>query len=252
MLDPESFFKSQTMAFTGEEDWKKAVRIQREGPTLIHQPIEEWQWRPRLSDVETYLNIPDDCPECRSGAPWSIDFEATLKREVVCLGIWSCHEPTRHRGLCIPFLSQGGVRYWTPAEEIAVMAMVRSFFTNPRISKIGQNTVGYDTGYPPFNERALIKTAWGIDVQGIIGDTMVAHHTCFSELKHGLAFQASVATDLSPYKEELWEADQDEADDSEKDWTRILERPDERVRKYNLKDAFAQAVIWNGLVLEMS
>lgn len=184
--------------------------------------------------------------------PHSIDFEATLHREVVCLGIWSCHEPTRHRGICIPFLSQGGARYWSPRDESAVLGMVRDFFVDPRRTKIGQNTVGYDTGYPPFNSRSLIKEAWGVDVAGIVGDCMVAHHVCFSELRHSLAFQASIGTDLSPYKEELWDDEQDEDDDTEADWTRILDRPDERVRKYNLKDAFAQAVLWNGLVMEMS
>lgn len=250
MLHPASFFRNQTMAFAGVEDWRKAVRIQREGPTIIHPPLEEWQWRPSLADLEEYLMHMD----VRGGdnpGPWSIDFEATVAREVVCLGIWSCHEPTRHRGICIPFLSQYGQRYWSQGEEVRIMELVRAFFVDPRIGKIGQNTVGYDTGFPPFNARSLLSTAWGIQVQGLVGDTMVAHHTCFSELRHSLAFQASIATDLSPYKEELWEEDQDEDDDAEDDWTRILERPDEKVRKYNLKDAFAQAVCWNGAVLEM-
>ena len=132
------------------------------------------------------------------------------------------------------------------------MDMVRAFFTDVRVEKIGQNTVGYDTGYPPFNERSLIKEAWDIDVQGLIGDTMVAHHLCFSELRHGLAFQSSIVTDLSPYKEELWDQDQEEDDDDAADWARILDLPDERVRKYNLKDCFAQAVCWNTLVEEMA
>lgn len=255
MLHPASFFRNQTLAFTGVEGWRKAVRIQREGPTIVHPPIEEWQWRPTLANVEWYLRGVTRCSgnsDTEWNGPWSIDFEATVSREVVCLGIWSCHTPLRHRGICIPFLSQGGARYWSPRDEVRVMELVRSFFTDRRIGKIGQNTVGYDTGYPPFNSRSLIKTAWGIDVQGIVGDTMVAHHTCFSELKHSLAFLASISTDLSPYKEELWDEDQDEDDDDEKDWTRILERPDERVRKYNLKDAFAQAVVWNALEEEMA
>lgn len=250
MLHPASFFRSQTLSFCGVEDWRKAVRIQREGPTIIHPPIDHWQWEPTLTDVEEYFMHMS--PIGSDIGPWSIDFEATVAREVVCLGIWSCHEPTRHQGICIPFLSQYGRRYWRPSDEVRIMDLVRSFFTDSRIGKIGQNTVGYDTGYPPFNARSLIKTAWGIDVQGLVGDTMVAHHTCFSELRHSLAFQASIATDLSPYKEELWEEDQDEEDDGEDDWTRILERPDEKVRKYNLKDAFAQAIIWNGLVMEMA
>lgn len=247
VIHPASFFRNQTNQFTAVEDWKKAVRIQKEGPSVTHLLFEDWQWRPTLGNVIAYFaGIGGADP-----GPWSIDFEATVAREVVCLGIWSCHEPTKHRGICIPMLSQGGVRYWSPAEESAVMQMVRDFFTDPHIGKIGQNTVGYDTGYPPFNSRSLIKTAWGIDVAGIVGDTMAAHHTCFSELRHGLSFLSSVSTDLGPYKEELWDEDQDEEDDGEDDWTRILDRPDEKVRKYNLKDAFSQAVVWNALEYEM-
>lgn len=259
MVHPAAFFRNQTNQFTAVLDWEKAVRIQKEGPTIVHPPFEEWQWRPDVTRVEWYfermlrLGSYFDPLQLDPG-PWSIDFEATLNREIVCLGIWSCHDPARHRGLCIPFLGRGGVRYWSPSDELRIMGMVRDFFTDPLLPKIGQNTVGYDTGYPPFNTRALIKTAWGIDVQGIAGDTMVAHHTCFAELRHGLGFLTSVATDLGPYKEELWENsdEQDEEDDDEKDWTRILERPDEKVRKYNLKDAFGQAFVWNGLELEMS
>lgn len=248
VLHAASFFRDNTLAFTGVKDWEKAVRIQKEGPTIVHPPIEEWQWRPDLRHCDDYFRhmLRDD------PGPWSFDFEATLRRDVVCLGIWSCAEPTHHRGLCIPFLSQGGSRYWSSTDELRVMELCREFFTNPLLPKIGQNTVGYDTGYPPFNGRSLLKQAWGVDIHGLVGDTLVAHHMCFSELRHGLAFQSSIVTDLSPYKEELWDTDQTEDDDEPDDFTRILDLPDERVRKYNLKDAFAQAVCWNELAEEMS
>lgn len=254
VLHPASYFRNQTMRFTGDVDWEKAVRIQREGPTLVHPPIERWQWEPSLEDVQLYFG----CTQLQGGdlgwadpGPWSIDFEATLNREVVCLGIWSCHEPTRHRGICIPFLSQYGKAYWNPSEEQAVMGMVRDFFMDRARPKIGQNTVGYDTGFPPFHERSLLFQAWGIWAEGMIGDTMAAHHTCFPELKHNLAFLSSIATDMGPYKDELWEDEEDEEDDDELDWSRILERPDEKVRVYCMKDAFATAMVWNGLSYEM-
>ncbi len=257
MLHPATFFRNQTLAFTGVADWEKAVRVQREGPTIVHPPIEEWQWRPTLLHLQKYMTnmMRGGLPYIESSddpGPWSIDFEATVQREVVCLGIWSCHEPLKHRGICIPLLSQFGRRYWSPADEQVVMSLVRAFFIDPRRGKIGHNAAGYDLGVPPFNQRSLIKEAWGIDVQGFIADTMVMHHTAFAELRHSLAFCASVGTDLPPYKEELWDEEADEEDDSEKDWTRILERPDQKVRVYNLKDAFAQAIIYNQLSEELA
>lgn len=255
MTHPSKFFRNQTNQFTALLDWEKAVRIQKEGPTIVHPPFEDWQWRPTFTNLEWYFRSMLGHRGCTCGSewdgPWSIDFEATVDRRVVCCGIWSTSQPLSHKGLCIPLLSQGGVPYWTPPEEHRVLQYLHGFFTDALLYKIGQNTVGYDTGFPPFHVGSLIYQAWGVVVRGILGDTMAAHHTCFSELKHGLAFLTSVSTDMSPYKEELWDEDQDEDDDDEKDWTRILDRPDERVRKYNLKDAFGQAVVWNGMVKEM-
>ena len=254
MLNPNQFFSSSVLSFTASEDWKKALRIQRGGQLRVPLPMDEWQWRPTVQCVQEYFDAMDCIrhPLVGDPGPWSIDFEATVKREIVCLGIWSCHEPTKHKGIVIPFLSQGGVPYWSPKDELVVLDLVRAFFTDACRQKIGQNTVGYDTGYPPFNQRSLIKQAWGIDVAGIIGDTMVAHHTCFSELRHGLAFLSSISTDMGPYKEELWDAEQGQEDDAEKDWTRILDRSDARVRMYCGKDCYAQAEVWNALTLEMA
>lgn len=251
ILHAASFFRDQSLAFTGVADWQKAVRIQREGPTIIHPPFEEWQWRPTLKDVESYFNRYVFDLDRRLG-PWSFDFEATLNRDVVCLGIWPCTNPTKEMGICLPFYSQGGVRYWTSDEEQVVRRICTQFFTNPLYLKIGQNANGYDCGVPPFNEHSLLKQAWDIDIQGFVGDTLTAHHLCFSELRHGLAFQSSIVTDLSPYKDELWDEEQEEDDDDAADWARILDLPDERVRKYCLKDCFATAVAWNVLVEEMS
>lgn len=131
------------------------------------------------------------------------------------------------------------------------MEYVRRFFTDPSIEKVAQNGTGFDCGYTPFNEHSILKQAWGIDIAGLVGETMAAHHMCFSELRHGLAFQSSIVTDLSPYKSELWDTD-DEEDDDAADWTRILDLPDERTRQYCLRDCFATAVSWNVLEQEMA
>jgi len=259
-IHPASFFRNQTLAFTGIEDWKKAVRVQREGATLIHPPIERWQWEPKLCDVTRYFDTMYD-DGLMPGAladpgPWSFDFEATLQRQVVCLALWSCDDPTQHKGICIPFLCQGGKRYWAPADELKVMSLLNDFFTDPIRGKVGHNIVGYDAGYPPFNKEQLIKLSWGINVQGIIGDTFVAHHTCFSELRHKLAVLASIGTDLGPYKLELWENDDDDDDDDDdkdaNNFAYILERPDVKTRTYCLKDAFVPALVWSQLAQEMA
>lgn len=233
------------MAFSAIEDWAKAARVQREGVTLVPPPIEEWQWRPSLATVAAYLW------SCERG-PWSIDFEATVEGQPVCMAVWDCQKPLTRRGLCIPFLAQGGGQYWERDEAAAVHEMVCDFLTNPEILKSGQNLVGYDTGFPPWNARGLVKRAWDVDVAGIEIDTYALHHTVFCELRHGLAFQASIVTDLSPFKVEVHEKEgEGEGDDRPKAiWARVLDVADEQLRCYCLKDAFAAAMARRALIAE--
>jgi hypothetical protein len=247
-LLPTALFANQAMAFAVQADWQKAARIQLEGPTRVPLPAERWQWEPDVGRVWSYFQEMNHEP-----GPWAIDFEATMNQEPVCLGFWSCHEPMKHRGLCIPFLNQGGSRYWSATDEIVVMGMIREFMLNAHLGKVGHNLAGYDTGIPPFNTRALIKVAWDINVAGIVADTMAMHHVAFAELRHALAFLASMVTDLGPFKLDVWEDDDSDEDVKAKpEWTRILERPDGKTRVYNLKDCFATAVAYNVLSAELA
>lgn len=248
-IHPARFFRDATLAFAAVQDWKKAVRVQREGVTRVHRPIEPWQWHPSLTEVRGFFTT----RLVLDGGPYSVDFEATVEGEPVCMAVWSCKDPRESYGICVPFLSQGGAKYWSPEEWPIVFNIVKLFLEAPHIPKVGQNVVGYDWGIPPWNTRSLVKRAWGIDVQGTLADTMVDHHACFPELRHALAFQASIATDLPPYKFEYHETlTETEDDDDEDDWTRLLDKPDEATRVYCLKDAYATAECYSGLEVEKS
>lgn len=245
-LHPASLYRDQTMQFAVKADFAKLMRIVGDGgPTVVPPPWEEWQLFPTEDNV--HFSFDDILNPKFEGWPWSIDFEATLDRRVVCLGIWPCFEPTKTRGICIPFLKQGGLRYWSPAEEQRVFDLCKRFFEDPSILKTGMNIAGYDTGVPPFNKRALLKQAWGIDIQGIDVDIQVAHALCWPELRHSLALQSSIVTDLPPWKMDVWD-DEDEEEDKATKWARVLERPDREFRIYNLQDCFSQAVGRNVLV----
>lgn len=251
IINPAAFFRDQSLAFTGPADWAKAVRLQQEGRTYVPPMFPREACFPSFEHVVDYFTT-NIFNSPHPDSPFVFDFEATLDRQVVCVGLWPCYAPTTSMGICIPFLSQGGVRYWPRDEEQKVRELCRQFFENPLYLKVGQNATGYDTGYPPFTEHSLLKQAWGVDVAGLVGDTLAAHHMCYPELRHGLAFQSSIVTDLSPYKDELWDAEQEEEDDDAADWTRILDLPDERIRSYCLKDCFATALAWLQLEEEMS
>jgi len=248
-LHPAYLFRSPTYAFAALEDWKKAVRIQREGPTILPPVIEEWQWKPTWEDVLAFFTRAR-----RDEETLSIDFEATLDGRPVCMAAWPLG-PGERPGICVPFLCQGGGPYWR-SHQAAVHDIVCEMLTNPHVKKIGHNIVGYDFGYPPWNACGLVKSAWDCDVQGILGDTMVAHHTAFAELKHSLSFCASIATDLGPYKTEVHQKQSDmdeitEEDDSAGDWARVLDIPDQQLRVYCIYDAWATQVVWQDLEKEM-
>jgi hypothetical protein len=159
----------------------------------------------------------------------------------------------QHHGIVIPFLCQGGTRYWSPSDELSVMDMIRAFMLDPLLGKVGHNLAGYDTGIPPFNWRALIKTAWDIDVAGIVADTMAMSHVAFAELRHSLAFVGSMVTDQGTFKLDVWEDDDsDEESKAKPEWARILDRPDIKTRTYCGRDTFTCAVGYNVFAAELA
>lgn len=271
-LHPASLFRNATMTFACIEDWKKSARIQKEGRTIVPPPLETWQWLPKLYDVERYFGEMGDSDP----GPWANDFEATLDYRGVCNGFWSCDQPLseKRRGICIPDLKQGGERYWTTQEWDKVFKLWADFYSNPKLGKVGQNYVGYDVGYKPFHTHSLLWTCYKLTCVGIVGDTLAAHHVLYAELKHSLGFQASTATDMSPFKQEVHQAYKEElnaeelaalggsldpadVDDFDEDrgadfYARILDRPDKQTRVYNLDDCFSTAVIWPKLEREMA
>lgn len=251
MLHPAYLFRSPTYAFAAQEDWKKAVRLQHEGPSIIPPPYEEWQWAPAQSHVEEYPAFLDP----RERGPWIVDFEATLDGRPVCMSIGHLRDddvPIMN----VPFLCQGGTNYWKTGPWLDIFATLSEFFRDPRREKGGHNIVGYDLGYPPWNVNGLVKRAWGIDVAGIVLDTFPLHHTCFAELRHSLSFCASISTDLGPYKTEVHEQPKDPdamlegEEDTALPWTRILDIDDKQLRCYCNDDVFATKIVGRGLLKE--
>ena len=136
----------------------------------------------------------------------SFDIETT-GQHVRCLGIGV----GPHSAFCIPFIStsstprpfppdrrtlllvEGGSRsYWNEEEEMAILKEVKSLLENPEVEKIAQNF--------PFDATILARD-FGIFVQGLWMDTMVAQHCCYSELPKSLDFLCSVYTRTPRYSD---------------------------------------------------
>ncbi len=220
-------------------DLEKALRIQRDGgPTLIPAPyragvpMPDDTIFPTVDGVLTWLAAHRD-------HTLSLDLEATYHDKIMCMGLWSVEAALEDTGICIPFFKQGGPRYWGSAlDDLRIKQAVFDMLTDATWHKIGQNIAGFDV--------PLMEKVWGVEVRGVIGDTMLAHWACMPELPHGLAFLSSIFTDLSPYKIEVHTNESDEKDDVDK-WEAVQDYDDRNLREYCLLDTFATALSWTAL-----
>jgi len=102
--------------------------------------------------------------------------------------------PNPNISLAIPFwLEVEGPNYWrTSAEELEAWLWVRRWLERPDLTKVFQNGL-FDLQYltaPPYSFRPRACTE----------DTMLAHHSLFSELNKGLGFLGSVYTNHPSWK----------------------------------------------------
>lgn len=230
---PAKLLRDQKMSFAVLNDIKKAVHVQKEGPTIVMPHVPPERLTPLVDTVRAFFE------EWR-GHPLVCDIEATLTDKVVCVGFWPYLARAweqSHTGLLVPFLTRGGNSYWNLQELEEVLRCLTDFFNDPAWPKIGQNWVGFDEGLLrravwPLGIKAKIEPA------GCILDTMVAHALCFPELPHSLAFQASLWTHMGAFKEEVREDDEGET----LDFSRILEMDSLSVFRYCLQDCFATCV----------
>lgn len=231
---PAALLREQTQQVCLVSDLRKAARIQREGVTRVPPPFREWQWKPGAWDATGWLR--------GVGQEFGVvvDIEATFQDDIVCVGLW----PLRGAcvGICIPFRTKGGGFYWHEPDASEVKGALIALLEDARVPKVGQNFVGFDA--------PLLKRAWGVEVRGVLGDTMVGHHLVWPELPHSLAFLSSMFTDLGAYKRAVHQGD--EKDDVQKSFSRIFDYEDKALRCYCLEDTFATKHAWLALEAEMA
>lgn len=93
----------------------------------------------------------------------------------------------------LSFSVEKGKAYYvsTPADEIKAKAIVHAFktvFENPDITKIGQN-IKYDL---------LLLNKYGVNVQGALFDTMLAHYLIDPDTRHGMDILAETYLHYTP------------------------------------------------------
>lgn len=160
--------------------------------------------------------------EAKRGNPVSFDIE-TIAGETACIGL----STTAHEGMCINFRDHNS-NVFDKAEEKQLRLGLAHLFNDPATKLIAQNGV-FDSYWLGFKDR--------IPVHGVWFDTLLAHHTLYPTLPHGLGFLTAQYTTHPYYKDE--KDDWREGGDINSFW------------EYNVKDACityaCHTKLWNEL-----
>jgi uracil-DNA glycosylase family 4 len=188
-------------------DLKKAKRIAASG---WQGPAERFNLSPTLEELEAYV-----AARKRGGDLIAVDIETSgrgAQTEIVVVGL--AH--TAEDGISVPFLRMGGHPYWERnGDQHYVEGLLRELFASCPL--VFQNAL--------FDVRILRAKGFPIPPERVAHDVMLLHHAIAPSLPHDLGFITSCYGDTPYWKNVMQESD-----------VGILERPDEEVRRYNLRD----------------
>jgi uracil-DNA glycosylase len=115
----------------------------------------------------------------------------TVGMETACIGF--AHSNTE--GMCINFRTTN-TNVYSVVQEAELRRAIAETLADENIKFIAQNN-SFDAGWLWFKDRVAVSPLWM--------DTMLAHHTLYPSLPHGLGYLTSQYTDYPYYKDELSE-----------------------------------------------
>ena len=143
------------------------------------------------SDVEIVADAARFHEALSRSGDWAVDIE-TDSRE----GPWKATAIN-----CIGFGHADSVtsfvvdtRGWSVNTRSPLMDAVHRWLVDAETRKVLHNGVF---------DRVVISRLWGIDTEGVVGDTLVEHNACYSDEEHTLGFVAHELTDAPPWKDTL-------------------------------------------------
>lgn len=119
--------------------------------------------------------------------PVSIDIE-TGANETSCIGLTNKVD----EGMCIPFRTLRD-NFYTRDEEIVVRKRAQKLFSDKSVQFVAQNGV-FDHAWLWYKDRLRLHGVWF--------DTLLAHHTLYSQLPHNLGFLTAQYTFHPYYKDD--------------------------------------------------
>jgi len=146
--------------------------------THRHSPLpREFVTRPTRAQVEEWFS---------HRAPVYFPDIETSGNALLCVGVAA----DEVHAICVPFWD-GMAWYWTNEDDaLAVVGTLAEFFADASRPKVFQNGT--------FDVNVL--ESFGFAVNGWVADTMLMHHTVYSEMPHSLAFLHSVYVREPYYK----------------------------------------------------
>jgi len=180
--NPAYIAREPRRAITFQFDLNKLTRA-IEGK--LHAPPITAKINPTYDEAIAYLDY------LRANPTYvAYDIE-TVGGETACVGF--AHSNTE--GMCINFRTTNQNVY-SLEEEIELRKHIAATLSDRDIKFIAQNN-SFDAGWLWFKDRTKVAPLWM--------DTMLAHHTLYPSLPHGLGYLTSQYTDYPYYKDELSE-----------------------------------------------
>lgn len=155
--------------------------------------------------------------------PISFDIE-TMHGETACVGLSNRVD----EGWCVNFRTLED-HFYSTADELSVRQRLQHLFADPAQRFVAQNG-NFDVYWLWYKDRLRVHRVWF--------DTLLAHHTLYPLLPHGLGFLTTVYTDHPYYKDEG------------KDW-----REGGNIHQfweYNVKDVCLTLMVQRALAHELS
>ena len=121
------------------------------------------------------------------GLPIAFDIEI-MGGETACVGFAN----NAHEGMCINFRDERRNR-WSLEDERSVRTQMQDLFNDPKAQFVAQNGM-FDITWLWFKDKIQVPRVWF--------DTMLAHHTLYSQLPHNLGFLTAQYTDHPYYKDD--------------------------------------------------
>lgn len=116
----------------------------------------------------------------------SFDIE-TETNQITCISFATSAD----MAISIPFWYGSSGSFWSEKEELELWRLIKEALEDPKVLKIAQNAQ-YDI--------TILGDKYGISVDGLWLDTMIAFHSIYPELPKGLDFLCSLYTDVPYYK----------------------------------------------------